>query len=72
MSEFDERDVRSITVNQIGYPAHSSKIVIFAELGGSFEVIDTISGNTVFRGETGDALYDVASGLTLYRGDFSE
>lgn len=65
-------DVRPITVNQIGYPTHSGKTAIFAELCGPFEVIDTSTGYSVFKGETSGAIEDAASGLTVYRGDFSE
>ena len=63
--------IRAITVNQIGYPVDARKIAYFVNEGGAFEVVDTLKGAVVFRGETGAPVEDAASGVTVCPGDFS-
>ena len=54
--------IRAITVNQVGYPVYARKIAYFVNEGGAFEVVDTLKGAVVFRGETGAPVEDAASG----------
>lgn len=63
---------RSISVNQLGYPAEAAKSFVYAGSGGEFEMIDTVSGEVVYRSATGPAQQDEASGTTVCRGDFGE
>ncbi|MNW44732.1 Endoglucanase D precursor [compost metagenome] len=63
---------RSISVNQLGYPAEAAKSFVYAGSGGEFEMIDTVSGEVVYRSTTGPAQQDEASGTTVCRGDFGE
>lgn len=62
---------RSISINQIGYPADAAKTFICIGQGGAFEILDTASGEAVYRGETGRPLWDEAAGCSVRRGDFS-
>jgi endoglucanase len=62
---------RSVTVNQIGYPADAAKIAYFTGGGRSFEVVNAATGEAVYRGETGTAVQDAASGVAVAAGDFS-
>lgn len=65
--------VRSITVNQVGYPIDAAKVAYFTNAsGGTFEVIDVNKDAIVYRGEVGDAAQDAASGASVAAGDFSD
>lgn len=65
------QQIRPITVNQLGYAPNGSKIAVFTGSGGAYEIMDTLTGHTVFQGETGAARFDASSGSTLAQGDFS-
>lgn len=67
-----ERRLRTITVNQIGYPVGGEKIAVFTGAGHDFQVVDVDHGNVVFEGQTGAPRFDEASGVTVHTGDFSE
>lgn len=67
-----ERKLRTITVNQIGYPVGGEKIAVFSGAGHDFQVVDVDHGNVVFEGQTGAPRFDEASGVTVHTGDFSE
>lgn len=67
-----ERRLRTITVNQIGYPVGGEKIAVFTGAGHDFQVVDVNHGNVVFEGQTGAPRFDEASGVTVHTGDFSE
>ncbi|WP_449603553.1 glycoside hydrolase family 9 protein [Paenibacillus sp. Marseille-Q9583] len=67
-----ERGLRTITVNQIGYPEGGEKIAVFTGAGHEFKVVDVDHGNVVFQGQTGTPRFDEASGVTVHTGDFSE
>lgn len=67
-----ERTLRTITVNQIGYPIGEEKIAVFTGAQHDFQVIDEMSGNVVFEGKTDPARFDEASGVDVHTGDFSE
>jgi endoglucanase len=60
-----------IAVNQLGYRNKGTKIAIMKGTGGRFRLIDEASGTVVWSGETGPAVEDGASKLTVSRGDFS-
>lgn len=61
---------RAITVNQIGYPADAAKIAAFTKTG-PFTIVNSATGEIVYRGETGEAKFDEASGVAVAHGDFS-
>ncbi|WP_339247215.1 glycoside hydrolase family 9 protein [Paenibacillus sp. FSL F4-0243] len=67
-----ERRLRTITVNQIGYPVGGEKIAVFTGARHDFQVVDVDHGNVVFEGQTGAPRFDEASGVTVHTGDFSE
>lgn len=67
-----ERTLRTITVNQIGYPVDGEKIAVFTGAGHDFQVVDVDHGNVVFEGKPGAPRFDKASGDTVHTGDFSE
>jgi endoglucanase len=61
-----------VYVNQAGYLLNSEKLVYFSVQADSFFVNDFASSNILFRGKI--QLWktnDPATGLTIYRGDFS-
>ncbi|RCX20600.1 non-processive endocellulase [Fontibacillus phaseoli] len=62
---------RSLTVNQVGYPLHGGKCVISAGKEGSFEVINSDTGEVAYRGETGHSQFDESAGTAVCTGDFS-
>ncbi|MGG6314014.1 glycoside hydrolase family 9 protein [Paenibacillus macerans] len=63
---------RRIAVNQLGYPAEAAKTFVAAGSGGEFEIVDTATGDVVYRGTTSAAAQDEAAGAAVCRGDFSE
>ncbi|MNO28160.1 Endoglucanase D precursor [compost metagenome] len=68
----NERTLRTITVNQIGYPVDGEKIAVFTGAGHDFQVVDVDSGTIVFEGSSDAGRFDKASGVTVHIGDFSE
>lgn len=62
---------RSLTVDQIGYPLNARKSVISSGKSGTFEVIHSVTGEQVFKGETGPLQLDEAAGAHVCSGDFS-
>jgi endoglucanase len=70
--KMSERRLRTITVNQIGYPVGGEKIAVFTGAEHDFQVVDVDHGNVVFEGQTGAPRFDEASGVTVHTGDFSE
>lgn len=61
-----------VFINQMGYLPDAPKYVFSTATASEFEVIDVNSGQAVFSGEL--PLFrsnDPATGMTLYRGDFS-
>jgi hypothetical protein len=40
----EPRNVRPITVNQVGYPTEARKLAIFTDYEGSFQVVEEGSG----------------------------
>lgn len=62
---------RSLIVNQIGYPANSGKSFICTGTGGAFELVDAVTKEAVYRGETGPSRYDESTGMEVSAGDFS-
>ncbi|WP_410771677.1 glycoside hydrolase family 9 protein [Fontibacillus sp. BL9] len=62
---------RSLSVNQVGYPLHGEKCVISAGKEGTFEVINSDTGEVAYRGETGHSQFDESAGTELCAGDFS-
>ncbi|AIQ35224.1 glycoside hydrolase [Paenibacillus sp. FSL R5-0345] len=67
-----ERTLRTITVNQIGYPVDGEKIAVFSGSGHDFRIVNVDSGDVVFEGVSGAERFDEASGVTVHTGDFSE
>ena len=67
-----ERTLRTVTVNQIGYPVGEEKIAVFTGAEHDYQVIDEKSGNVVFEGKTDSARFDETSGVNVHTGDFSE
>lgn len=63
---------RKIMLNQIGYPSDGQKIAVFTGSEANFQVVDAVSGDVVFDGQTGSPMVDKVSGVSLWRGDFSE
>ncbi|MNJ33111.1 glycoside hydrolase family 9 protein [Paenibacillus bouchesdurhonensis] len=61
----------SIAVNQLGYRSKDAKIAMIAGEGGRFRLVDHVSGEEVWQGQTLSASEDAASGITVSRGDFS-
>ncbi len=66
-----ESGIRSITINQIGYPIYSKKLAMFKGRGGDYRVVNEATQEVVFCGQAGDPVKDEASGVTIYTGDFS-
>ncbi len=63
---------QTVLVDQIGYRPTGTKIVYATGPADSFQVIDAASGSTCFSGPmTSGVANDPATGLTLWRGDFS-
>ncbi|WP_419886398.1 glycoside hydrolase family 9 protein [Paenibacillus sp. B-A-8] len=67
-----ERTLRTITVNQIGYPVDGEKIAVFSGSGHDFRIVNVDSGDVVFEGVSGAERFDEASGVTVHTGVFSE
>ncbi|MFR9712221.1 glycoside hydrolase family 9 protein [Paenibacillus sp. MB22_1] len=63
---------RNIAVNQLGYPSEAAKSFVCAGQGGEYEIVDTASGDVVYRGITGPTQPDEASGTRVCRGDFGD
>ncbi|MDU4697844.1 MAG: glycoside hydrolase family 9 protein [Paenibacillus sp.] len=63
---------RNITVNQLGYPAETAKAFVYAGTGGGYEIVDTTSEEIAYRGRTGPAQRDEATGTMVCRGDFGD
>jgi len=63
--------IRSITINQIGYPISSKKIAMFKGRGGEYRVINDTTKEVVYRGQAVDPIKDEASGVNVYTGDFT-
>ena len=61
----------NVHINQIGYLPDDEKVVIVNGIEGSFLVFNTDSGEQVFEGQLTGGKKDVASGDTVYYGDFS-
>ncbi|MBB3110750.1 endoglucanase [Paenibacillus phyllosphaerae] len=66
----DANRIRSITVNQIGYPQEGRKLAVFTA-EGSFQVREAASGSLIHLGATQPLAYDEASGQAVAFGDFS-
>ena len=63
---------QQIFVDQLGYPPAASKYVFTDQPADSFAVRPAGGGAAVFRGPLSlFAMDDPATGMTLYRGDFS-
>ncbi|MFP4697852.1 MAG: glycoside hydrolase family 9 protein [Eubacteriales bacterium] len=65
-------DAKKIQVNQIGYRPDDEKIAIINGEGGTFNVVDNETGDTVFTGEATDSINDAMSGNEVYYADFTE
>ncbi|MCT2535134.1 glycoside hydrolase family 9 protein [Aquibacillus koreensis] len=65
------QEARTITVNQLGYPATGKKIAVFTSPTGPYQIINE-SGDTVYDGITTVARFDPISGTTVCYGDFSD
>ncbi|MCE3200438.1 glycoside hydrolase family 9 protein [Paenibacillus sonchi] len=65
-------DLRSITVNQIGYSTEGVKIAIINGEGQDFRVIHQETGTVVYAGKSGAAVLDKPSGARAHAADFSE
>ncbi|MBY0013323.1 glycoside hydrolase family 9 protein [Paenibacillus typhae] len=66
-----EHIIRTITVNQIGYPANGSKIALFTGGEHQFRVLDVKTRTAVYSGVTSAAAWDKSSGADVHTGDFS-
>lgn len=64
--------MQKIFINQVGYLPQAKKIAVFLD-NSQFQVIDKLSGNTVYEGNTVkfSDIPDEASGDIVYHGDFS-
>jgi endoglucanase len=60
-----------ILVNQIGYYPDAQKVALIRSNAGKFEVIDAVTGKSVFKGITGEPEYWTFSGDTVRAADFS-
>lgn len=60
-----------IAVNQLGYRSRDAKMAMIAGEGGRFRLVNHVSGETVWSGDTLPAVADAASGITVSQGDFS-
>lgn len=65
-------NLRTITVNQIGYSTNGKKQAIFTSAGHEFRVVAEQTGEVVFTGTTSAAALDKPSGANVHAGDFSE
>lgn len=65
-------NLRSITVNQIGYSTEGAKIAIVNGEGQGFRVIHEETGEVVYAGKSGAAVLDKPSGAKARAADFSE
>lgn len=63
--------MRSIAVNQAGYPAAGEKLARFTGEACVFRVVDLANGSVVFTGQTGPAVEDKPSGSRVCTADFS-
>lgn len=66
-----EHNVRTVTVNQIGYPVSSRKTALFRGQTHHYRVVEAQTGTSVFSGETSAAVKDGSSGAVVRAGDFS-
>ncbi|AIQ52209.1 glycoside hydrolase family 9 protein [Paenibacillus sp. FSL R7-0331] len=66
-----EHNVRTITVNQIGYPVSSRKTAHFTGQTHQYRVLEATTGTAVFSGETSAAVKDGSSGAVVHSADFS-
>jgi len=60
-----------ILVNQIGYYPDAQKVALIRSVAGKFEVIDAVTGKSVFKGITGEPQYWSFSGDSVRVADFS-
>jgi endoglucanase len=60
-----------ILVNQIGYYPDAQKVALIRTNAGKFEVVDAVTGKSVFKGITGEPEYWSFSGDTVRAADFS-
>ncbi len=60
-----------ILVNQIGYYPDAQKVALIRTPAAKFEVIDAVTGKSVFKGVTGEPEYWSFSGDTVRAADFS-
>ena len=60
-----------ILVNQIGYYPDAQKVALIRTPAAKFEVIDAVTGKSVFKGVTGKPEYWPFSGDTVRAADFS-
>lgn len=68
------KSIPNVLVDQVGYETESTKIAIFRgeNLQNTFEVIDAVSGETVYTGEVINEGYNEASGEYTSYGSFTE
>ncbi len=68
------KSIPNVLVDQVGYETESTKIAIFRgeNLQNTFEVIDAVSGETVYTGEIISKGYNESSGEYTSYGSFTE
>ena len=64
-------DTDAILVNQAGYLPGAQKVALVRADAAKFEVIDAVTGKTVFEGLSGEPAYWELSGDTVRAADFS-
>lgn len=67
----DEKEVKKVHVDQLGYRPEDKKLVMVSGQGGSFRVIDVETEEVVYSGKLKSAKPDPASGEIVFYGDFS-
>ncbi len=63
----------NVFIDQEGYPGEAAKYVFVSQAADNFDIRDASSNVIVYSGSlTLFKDYDPATGLTIYRGDFSD
>lgn len=65
------QEQRNISVNQVGYPMHSSKVAVIANDSGIFHLVDDQRGESVLEGNTTHPVVDQVAGVSIAQADFS-
>src|ERR1035437_7866621 len=66
-----EKDAIGVLLNQVGYVPNAEKIALVKAKTDQFKIVESVSGNIVFKGISGKPQYWSFSGDTVRTSDFS-